>query len=171
MFGASIGRAAQRIIDAIVRWLALGHINPNILTVIGVSLNVGCGLLFGYGRFFAAGIALIVANLFDMLDGQVARLSGRVTRFGGFLDSSLNRLSDMVVFCGPDGLLGAGHRNPLDTGRFFPWARLKGAGMETPPPSERNFDPKPCRFPPPETLFCSFGHKPHPVFNSCKQAR
>ena len=100
MFGASIGRAAQRIIDAIVRWLAYGHINPNILTVIGVSLNVGCGLLFGLGWFFAAGIALIVANLFDMLDGQVARLSGRVTRFGGFLDSSLDRLSDMVVFVG-----------------------------------------------------------------------
>ena len=100
MFGASIGRAAQRIIDAIVRWLAIGHINPNILTVIGVSLNVGCGLLFGMGWFFYAGIALIVANLFDMLDGQVARLSGRVTRFGGFLDSSLDRLSDMVVFVG-----------------------------------------------------------------------
>jgi CDP-diacylglycerol--glycerol-3-phosphate 3-phosphatidyltransferase len=100
MFGASIGRAAQRIIDAIVRWLAIGHINPNILTVIGVALNVGCGLLFGMGRFFSAGIALIVANLFDMLDGQVARLSGRVTRFGGFLDSSLDRLSDMVVFVG-----------------------------------------------------------------------
>jgi phosphatidylglycerophosphate synthase len=100
MFGASIGRGAQRIIDAIVRWLAIGHINPNILTVIGVSLNVGCGLLFGLGWFFAAGIALVVANLFDMLDGQVARLSGRVTRFGGFLDSSLDRLSDMVVFVG-----------------------------------------------------------------------
>jgi CDP-diacylglycerol--glycerol-3-phosphate 3-phosphatidyltransferase len=100
MFGASIGRAGQRIIDAIVRWLALGHINPNILTVIGVALNVGCGLLFGMGWFFAAGIALVVANLFDMLDGQVARLSGRVTRFGGFLDSSLDRLSDMVVFVG-----------------------------------------------------------------------
>src|SRR4029079_6096166 len=100
MFGASIGRAAQRIIDAIVRWLAHGHINPNILTVIGVALNVGCGLLFGMGSFFAAGITLIVANLFDMLDGQVARLSGRVSRCGGFLDSSLDRLSDMVVFVG-----------------------------------------------------------------------
>src|SRR6202795_2798520 len=100
MFGASIGRACQRIIDAMVRWLAYGHINPNFLTVIGVALNVGCGLLFGLGHFFAAGIALIVANLFDMLDGQVARLSGRVTSFGGFLDSSLDRLSDMVVFVG-----------------------------------------------------------------------
>jgi CDP-diacylglycerol--glycerol-3-phosphate 3-phosphatidyltransferase len=100
MFTGSIGRGGQRIIDAMVRWLAHGHINPNILTVIGVALNVGCGVLFGMGLFFWAGIALIVANLFDMLDGQVARLSGRVTRFGGFLDSSLDRLSDMVVFVG-----------------------------------------------------------------------
>ncbi|HYJ84841.1 MAG TPA: CDP-alcohol phosphatidyltransferase family protein [Pyrinomonadaceae bacterium] len=100
MFVGAIGRGAQRIIDAMVRWLAYGHINPNILTVIGVAINVGSGMLFGYGMFFWAGIVLIVANLFDMLDGQVARLSGRVTRFGGFLDSSLDRLSDMVVFVG-----------------------------------------------------------------------
>jgi len=100
MFVGAIGRGAQRIIDAMVRWLAYGHINPNILTVIGVAINVGSGLLFGFGKFFLAGIVLIVANLFDMLDGQVARLSGRVTRFGGFLDSSLDRLSDMVVFVG-----------------------------------------------------------------------
>jgi CDP-diacylglycerol--glycerol-3-phosphate 3-phosphatidyltransferase len=100
MFGASIGRAGQRIIDAMVRWLSRGHINPNILTSVGVAINVGSGLLFGFGWFFSAGIVLIVANLFDMLDGQVARLSGRVTSFGGFLDSSLDRLSDMVVFVG-----------------------------------------------------------------------
>ncbi|MDX6270714.1 MAG: CDP-diacylglycerol---glycerol-3-phosphate 3-phosphatidyltransferase, partial [Acidobacteriota bacterium] len=100
LFGASIGRGAQRIISAMVRWLAYGHINPNALTVIGVGINVLSGVLFGYGYFFWAGVILIVANLFDMLDGQVARLSGRVTRFGGFLDSSLDRLSDMVVFVG-----------------------------------------------------------------------
>ena len=76
MFVDGIGRGAQRIIDAMVRWLAVGHINPNILTLIGVSLNVGCGLLFGFGQFFWAGIVLIIANLFDMLDGQVAR--GRI---------------------------------------------------------------------------------------------
>src|SRR3712207_76447 len=83
-----------------VRGLAYGHINPNILPVISVAINVCCGLLFGFGHFFWAGVILIVANLFDMLDGQVARLTGRVTRFGGFLDSSLDRLSDMVVFVG-----------------------------------------------------------------------
>ncbi len=100
MFGASIGSGAMRIINAIVRRLAFGGVNPNILTVIGVTINVGCGILFGFGEFFWAGIVLIVANLFDMLDGNVARLSGRVTRFGGFLDSSLDRLSDMVAFLG-----------------------------------------------------------------------
>jgi len=78
MFGASIGRAGQAIIDALVRWLARGHINPNILTSVGVAINVGSGLLFGFGWFFSAGIVLIIANLFDMLDGQVARLSRQV---------------------------------------------------------------------------------------------
>ncbi len=100
MFGASIGRGATRIIDTIVRWLAFGGVNPNVLTVIGVTINVGCGVLFGIGEFFYAGLVLIFANLFDMLDGNVARLTGRVTSFGGFLDSSLDRLSDMVVFVG-----------------------------------------------------------------------
>lgn len=100
MFGASIGRGATRIIDQMVSWLAYGGVHPNVLTTVGVTINVGCGLLFGFGEFFWAGIVLIVANLFDMLDGNVARLTGRVTRFGAFLDSSLDRLSDMVVLLG-----------------------------------------------------------------------
>src|SRR5258705_6405242 len=129
MFGASIGRGGQRIIDAMMRWLAYGHINPNILTVIGVALNVGCGLLFGMGWFFSAGIALIVANLFDMLDGQVARLSGRVTRFGRFLDSSLDRLSDMVVFVGLMVFYGRDTQFHSTLNVFLPGARLMGSVM------------------------------------------
>ncbi len=100
MFGASIGRGAMRIINALVRALASAGVHPNILTAIGVCINVGCGVLFGVGEFFWAGIVLIVANLFDMLDGNVARLTGNVTKFGGFLDSSLDRLSDMVSLLG-----------------------------------------------------------------------
>ncbi len=100
MFGASIGRGAMRIINSMVRGLASAGVHPNILTTIGVCINVGCCILFGFGEFFLAGVVLIVANLFDMLDGNVARLSGNVTKFGGFLDSSLDRLSDMVAFLG-----------------------------------------------------------------------
>ena len=83
-----------------VRGLARRRINPNVLTVTGVSINVLCGLMFGLGHFFWAGVVLIVANLFDMLDGQVARLTNQVTRFGGFLDSTLDRVSDMAAFVG-----------------------------------------------------------------------
>ncbi len=100
MFGASIGRGAQRVIDAVVGWLAYGGVHPNVLTVIGVMIAVACALLFGFGHFFLAGIVLIIANIFDMLDGNVARLSGNVTKFGGFLDSSLDRISDMIAFIG-----------------------------------------------------------------------
>src|SRR5207244_1043528 len=100
MFGASIGRGAMRIINAMVRGLASVGVHPNILTTIGVTINVASGILFGLGEFFWAGIVLIVANLFDMLDGNVARLTGNVTRFGAFLDSTLDRVSDIVVFLG-----------------------------------------------------------------------
>ena len=100
MLGESIGRAAMRIINAMVRALASAGVSPNILTAIGVSINVACGVLFGLGEFFWAGVVLIVANLFDMLDGNVARQTNNVTKFGGFLDSSLDRLSDMVAFLG-----------------------------------------------------------------------
>jgi CDP-diacylglycerol--glycerol-3-phosphate 3-phosphatidyltransferase len=98
--GASIGRGAMRIINSMVRGLASLGVPPNILTIIGVVINLGCGVLFGFGYFWWAGIVLIVANLFDMLDGNVARLTGRVTKYGGFLDSTLDRLSDMGSFLG-----------------------------------------------------------------------
>ena len=93
MFGASIGRGGQRIIDAMVRWLARGHISPNMLTFIGVAINVVSAMLFGFGRFFWAGIVLIVANLFDMLDGNVALVTGatrgiKLWRIFGFVARS-----------------------------------------------------------------------------------
>jgi CDP-diacylglycerol---glycerol-3-phosphate 3-phosphatidyltransferase len=100
MLGESIGRGAMRIINSMVRGLASAGVSPNILTAIGVSINIGCCVLFGFGEFFLAGIVLIFANIFDMLDGNVARLTGNVTKFGGFLDSSLDRLSDMAAFFG-----------------------------------------------------------------------
>jgi CDP-diacylglycerol--glycerol-3-phosphate 3-phosphatidyltransferase len=90
----------MRIINAMVRGLASAGIPPNVLTMIGVTINLACGALFAFGEFFWAGIVLIVANLFDMLDGGVARLTGRVTKYGTFLDSTLDRLSDLACFLG-----------------------------------------------------------------------
>ncbi|MFN0121042.1 MAG: CDP-alcohol phosphatidyltransferase family protein [Blastocatellia bacterium] len=100
MFGAIIGEGCHRIITAMVRVLARLNPDPNILTVIGLLINGAAAVLYGYGEFFYAGLVMIGANIFDMLDGRLARLTGRVTRFGAFLDSSFDRLSDMITFLG-----------------------------------------------------------------------
>lgn len=100
MISEAIGAGGKRIIDAIVRGLARSRINPNVLTFLGLLMNIGCGVLFGYGMFFKAGLLMILANIFDMFDGQVARLRGRVTRFGAFFDSVIDRYSDIIVFVG-----------------------------------------------------------------------
>lgn len=100
MISDAIGEASNRIISLIVRAVALSRINPNVLTFIGLLINIGCAVLYGYGKFVAAGLLMIVANLFDMLDGQVARLRGQVTRFGAFFDSVIDRYSDIIVYVG-----------------------------------------------------------------------
>ena len=100
MISEAIGQGAKKVIDAIVRGLARSRMNPNALTFIGLLINVGCAFLYGQGLFFVAGLVMIVANLFDVLDGSVARYRGRVTRFGAFFDSVIDRYSDVVVFVG-----------------------------------------------------------------------
>src|SRR5918911_959792 len=100
MISEAIGAGGKRVIDAMVRGLARSRINPNVLTFMGLLMNIGCGVLYGYGMFFKAGLLMILANIFDMFDGQVARLRGRVTRFGAFFDSVIDRYSDVIVFVG-----------------------------------------------------------------------
>ncbi|MFN7944580.1 MAG: CDP-alcohol phosphatidyltransferase family protein [Blastocatellia bacterium] len=100
MLGAYIGEGCQRVINGMVRLLARLNPDPNLLTVIGLFINILAAVLYGFGEFFNAGLVMIAANIFDMLDGRLARLTGRVTKFGAFLDSSLDRLSDMVTFLG-----------------------------------------------------------------------
>ncbi len=100
MLGAYIGEGCQRVINGLVRLLARLNPDPNLLTVIGLCINIFAAFLYGFGEFFNAGLVMIAANIFDMLDGRLARLTGRATKFGAFLDSSLDRLSDMVTFLG-----------------------------------------------------------------------
>lgn len=85
---------------AIVRAFAASGINPNLLTFIGFAVTLLGAYLFAYGYFRWAGLAVILAGLFDMLDGRVARLSNQVTPFGGFLDSVLDRYSDLCLMIG-----------------------------------------------------------------------
>lgn len=82
--------------------LARTRITPNQLTVIGFLVNCAVAYVIADGRinYLAAGILIWVAGFFDALDGSVARLTGRVSTFGNFLDSVLDRYSDSVIYLG-----------------------------------------------------------------------
>ena len=96
----AIGAICNPIIMTIVRGLALARINPNVLTFLGLVVNVVAAYLLALGQFWAAGWVMIGASLFDMVDGRVARETNRVTRFGGFFDSVLDRYSDLGLLVG-----------------------------------------------------------------------
>jgi CDP-diacylglycerol--glycerol-3-phosphate 3-phosphatidyltransferase len=79
--------------------VALG-IHPNVLTLIGVLVNVAAACALAVDRFLLAGLIMIVANIFDFIDGKVAHLTNTVSRFGAFWDSTLDRFSDIALFLG-----------------------------------------------------------------------
>src|SRR5664279_1087729 len=95
-----IGLFFGAIIDRIVRWLALSKIHPNVLTFLGLLINIWGAWLFSQGSFRWAGVVVIGAGLFDMVDGRVARATQQVTRFGGFFDSVVDRYSDLALYMG-----------------------------------------------------------------------
>jgi CDP-diacylglycerol--glycerol-3-phosphate 3-phosphatidyltransferase len=99
-FTRGIGWVCGKIIDRIVGALALSRIHPNVLTFLGLVINTWAAFLFAAGSFRWAGVVVILAGLFDMVDGRVARETNRVTRFGGFFDSVVDRYSDLALFMG-----------------------------------------------------------------------
>jgi len=76
------------------------RIHPNSLTLIGVLINVAAACALGLNRFMLAGFIMIVANIFDFIDGKVAQETNTVSRFGAFWDSTLDRFSDIALFLG-----------------------------------------------------------------------
>ena len=96
----SIGWFCGKILETIVNTLALSRIHPNVLTFIGLLINVWAAVLFAAGKLLPGALVMTGAGLFDMVDGRVARETNRVTRFGGFFDSVLDRYSDLGVYIG-----------------------------------------------------------------------
>ena len=103
----AFGRGCRVLLHAIVRGLALTRISPNVLTFLGLVINIIAAVLFGYANsqnysrmFLYAGLVIIGAGIFDMVDGRVARATNKVTTFGGFFDSVIDRYSDVALFFG-----------------------------------------------------------------------
>jgi CDP-diacylglycerol--glycerol-3-phosphate 3-phosphatidyltransferase len=104
---SAVGRGCRTLLYNIVHGLALTRINPNHLTFIGLLINIGAAVLFGYANadnqklmFRLAAATIIGAGIFDMVDGRVARATGQVTEFGGFFDSVIDRYSDVALYFG-----------------------------------------------------------------------
>ena len=76
------------------------RIHPNTLTLIGVIINVGAAWALGFRRFVLAGVIMVVANIFDFIDGKVAHELHLQSRFGAFWDSTLDRFSDLALVTG-----------------------------------------------------------------------
>src|SRR5437879_10681485 len=102
---SAFGRACGVLLDTIVRWLALSRINPNVLTFMGLLVNTWAAVLFGSANasnqrrmFIYAGLVIIFSGFFDLVDGQVARATNRVTSFGAFFYSVFNGFAAVSQF-------------------------------------------------------------------------
>ncbi len=90
----------RQLLNPLVRGLTAMRVRPDTLTMLGWTLAVGAAVLFALGHIRFAGAVMLVAGLFDALDGAVARESNRISRFGAFLDSTVDRFSESAVFAG-----------------------------------------------------------------------
>src|ERR1700681_3326179 len=95
-----IGEGGGWLLTRVVSGLAATGITPNMFTFLGLAVNSWAAALFAMGRFHAAAGVLFLAGFLDMADGQVARRIGHVTAFGAFLDSTLDRYSDLALYMG-----------------------------------------------------------------------
>jgi phosphatidylglycerophosphate synthase len=99
---SAAGGAMQRVFAwpyrGILAFLLWTGIRPWQLTLLSLGLNVVTGVLIVTGRWFAAGLVLILAGACDVFDGSVARHRGEARRTGAFMDSVLDRVSDMILF-------------------------------------------------------------------------
>ena len=84
----------------VVHLLARTGVTPNTITWLGFLIAVGAGVLAGIGHPFVAGFVVLAGGFFDIIDGALARSTGRTTRFGAVLDSTLDRAGEAVVFIG-----------------------------------------------------------------------
>ena len=91
---------AYRLIDPMVRWLIRMKVHPNAISTVGFAATVVAGLLFHQDHVRTAGLMVLMGGIVDIFDGRVARESGLESKFGAFYDSTLDRMSEVVVFVG-----------------------------------------------------------------------
>lgn len=100
MIKERLGHKVDAVVHALFPFLFIRRINPDLLTVSGAVVSVGAAAAFSQGEFLVGGLVMFLGGCFDLVDGVVARHFNISTTFGGFLDSTLDRLVDMAVLLG-----------------------------------------------------------------------
>ena len=96
----AIGKGCGLVLAGLVRLLTLSGVHPNALTLTGLVINGVAAWTLARGEFVYAGLVILGAAVFDLVDGAVARNANKVTRFGAFLDSVMDRYSDLILLTG-----------------------------------------------------------------------
>jgi CDP-diacylglycerol---glycerol-3-phosphate 3-phosphatidyltransferase len=99
-FTGLIGKICMFPLQLIINTFVALRVHPNVLTFVGVLINVVAAWALAHGHFVTAGFIMIVANIFDFIDGKVAHDMGAISAFGGFWDSVIDRFSDIALFIG-----------------------------------------------------------------------
>jgi CDP-diacylglycerol--glycerol-3-phosphate 3-phosphatidyltransferase len=97
---AKLGYRLDATVKAVLPFLFRRPLDPNLLTVVGCVVSLGAAAAFATGWFVTGGLLILAGGVFDLVDGVVARAHGISTRFGAFLDSTLDRLTDMALLVG-----------------------------------------------------------------------
>jgi len=97
---ASLGERLDPLVHRLFPFLFQRPVDPNLLTVCGALVSTLAAVVFAAGRFPLGGVLVLVGGAFDLVDGVVARHFGTSSRFGAFLDSTLDRWVDMVLLLG-----------------------------------------------------------------------
>lgn len=100
MFGEMVRKHSQFLLQPLARFFGTIGISPNTLTIAGFVLMVGVAVVLAQGYLLLGGILTILVVILDAIDGALARLMNRTTRFGAFLDSTLDRYSEAALFLG-----------------------------------------------------------------------
>ncbi len=87
-------------IEKILKSISHLNLNPNFLTTLALIIGIFAGYFFSLGKFIIAGILTLLSGIFDTIDGKIARLNNRVTKFGALYDSTLDRYAEVIVFFG-----------------------------------------------------------------------
>lgn len=101
-----------RIVEPFGNLLARLSVHPNVLSLAGLTLSIVAGLVYSTGSFFWAGWVVVLAGTCDVLDGQVARQTGKGSRFGAFFDSTLDRFGEVFIFLGLAWYFSDRHQSP-----------------------------------------------------------